>query len=130
MIATQETHHPQSAPAGDASVPVTVAVAVPLAPDRLQATQAALGPGLLLVDIRRAPTDAAVVIVPPCSPGTLRAVMRTFPKAQVLVVEPDGDLGAGPISRALGAGASAYVRTAEIGGLAASVRWARERLPA
>jgi hypothetical protein len=104
-----------------------VAVGFRLAADQLEAVQQALGPGFVVEDIRRASPDAAIVVIPPCSPGAIQAVRRTFPTAHILVVEADTGAPEGAIGRALAAGASGYARTAGVGGLVASVRWAVTR---
>jgi hypothetical protein len=131
MLATRESDSPQNPePVGDISPQVIVAFAIALSPDQLQATQDALGPGFLLTDIRRAPSQSGVVVVPPCSPGTIRAVLRTFPNAQVLVVGTDAGTSAGLVGRALSGGASWYVRTIDGDGLAELVRWAQEQVAA
>jgi hypothetical protein len=131
MLATRETDGPQTtALASDATAEVIVALALTVSPDQVEATQEALGPGFLLMDIRRAPRHSDVVVVPPCSPGTIRAVLRTFPMSQVLVVGTDAGTGAGLVGRALSGGASWHVRTIDGEGLAELVRWAHEQMAA
>jgi hypothetical protein len=125
MLATRQS----SATPEHLGLPV-VAVALRLSPEQLEALRDALGPECAVEDIRRAPRDSALVVVPPCSPGALTAVMRTFPKARVLVVEMEGDATSGPVARALGAGAAGYVGPVAAAGLAQSVRWAQGRLAA
>jgi hypothetical protein len=131
MLATREPDSPQN-PEATSDVPpeVIVALAVTLSPEQLEATRDALGPGFVLTDIRRAPSQAGVVVVPPCSPGTIRAVLRTFPMAQVLVVGTDAGTSAGLVGRALSGGASWYVRSIDGDGLAELVRWAHEQVAA
>jgi hypothetical protein len=89
MLAIQEVDRTSTTQAEMAPVPVTVAVAMPLSPAELDAIQDALGTGYAVVDIRTAPPESNVVVVPRCSPGTIRAVRRTFPGAEVLIVDPD-----------------------------------------
>ena len=109
---------------------ITVAMALRLTPDQLQAVQDALGSGFAVEDIRSAPRDSAMVVVPPCSPSTIGAVLHDFPTALVLVVEANTVGGPGPIGRALAGGAMAYAGATGAAGLAASVRWAQEGLAA
>ena len=129
MLATQQLRRPCVTDDGANSRRVTVAVASPLSQDQLGALQDALGPSFAVADIRWAPRESAVVVVPPCSPGTINAVLGAFPLAQVLVVEVDAGVG-GPVGRALSAGASAYLGPVGPAGLAESVRWAQARLAA
>jgi hypothetical protein len=131
MLATREADRSDiTNPASDDAPEVIVAMALDLLPGQLEATQAALGPGFVLTDIRRAPRHSGLVVVPPCSPGTIRAVLRTFPAAQVLVVGTDAGTSAGLVGRALSGGASWYVRTLDGDGLAELVRWAHEQVAA
>jgi hypothetical protein len=128
MLMTRESHDTE-ADGGDPRR-VTVAVAIPLTAEQLGAVQAALGPGFTVEDVRLAPREAGVVVVPPCSPGTIQAVLRAFPVAQVLVVEIADDSEGGPVGRALSAGAAAYLRPLNPDGLAESVRWTQTGLAA
>jgi hypothetical protein len=131
MLATREADDPQTPElATDVSPEAVVALALALSPGQLEATQDALGPGFVLTDIRRAPRHAEIVVVPPCSPGTIRAVLRTFPAARVLVVGTDAGTSAGLVRRALSGGASWYVRTIDGDGLAELVRWAHQQVAA
>ncbi|MCU1359340.1 MAG: hypothetical protein JWN99_629 [Ilumatobacteraceae bacterium] len=66
-----------------------------------------------LVDIREPVATADVVLVPPCSPGTLTALKDAYPTARLIVVELEDwehhiDLG-GPVTRLRKAGADAYL---------------------
>jgi hypothetical protein len=119
MLSTRESNLLQPADEGTSGAPLVIAVAVRRSPDQLKEMQDALGPGFVVADIRRAPSDADLVLVPPCSPGTIKAILRDFPMAQILVVEGDGS----PVDRALLAGASEYVRNTTAGNLADFVRW-------
>ena len=130
MLANRETNRPDTTKPEEAMDPVTIAVALPMSEDELTAVQDALGEHFVVTDIRRAARDSAVVLVPPCSPGAIAAVLRTFPMAQVLVVEPVADSGGGPVRRALSKGASGFVRTDGAAGLADSVRWVQGRTAA
>jgi hypothetical protein len=130
MLASRETNHPDTTKSGDASEPVIIAMALPLSEDERGAMQQALGERFVVTDIRRAARNSAVVVVPPCSPGAIAALLQTFPMAQVLVVEPVADTGDGPVGRALSKGASSFVRTDGAAGLAESIRWAQSRTAA
>ncbi len=109
---------------------ITVAIALPLSPAQMQAVQAALGSAFAVEDIRRAPRESAIVVVPPCSAGTIRAVRRDFPAARVVVIEANTGENAGPIGRALASGAAVYAGATGPAGLADSVRWAHQGLAA
>ncbi len=106
-----------------------VAIALPFSPDELQTIQDSLGPAFVVEDIRTAPPEASVVIVPPCSPATIEAVMHVFPGARVLVV--DGDFGAAdePVRHSMTARRSLQC-DAGPADLAVSVRWAQGRTAA
>lgn len=130
MLASRETNLLDTTKPGVALDRVTIVVALPLSKDELTAVQDALGEHFVVTDIRRAARNSAVVVVPPCSPGAIAAVLRTFPMAQVLVVEPVADSGGGPVGRALSKGACGFVRNDGAAGLADSVRWAQGRTAA
>jgi hypothetical protein len=120
MLATRPTECTQ----------IMVAMALPLSPAQMQAVQDALGSGFTVEDIRTAPRDSAMVVIPPCSASTIGAVLRDFPNALVLVVEANTPGKAGPVARALAGGAAAYAGPTGPAGLADSVRWAQEGLAA
>ena len=130
MLASRETNRRTTTQPEEATDPVTIAVALPLSDDELMAMQDALGEQFVVTDIRRAAPSSAVVVVPPCSPGAIAAVLRTFPMAQVLVIDPVVDSGGGPVRRALSTGASGFVRPDGVAGLADSVRWVQGRTAA
>jgi hypothetical protein len=130
MLAAQKTYCCESGPPCRDRARPTVALGLPLEPDQLEALHAALGPTFDVQDIRHAPPDSAVVVVPPCSPGAIRAVLQSFPGAQVLVAEMNGDAGAGSEARVLSAGAAGYVRARDGWALADSVREAQDSVAA
>jgi hypothetical protein len=105
-------------------------MALTLTPGQMAAVQDALGSGFTVEDIRKAPRDSAMVVIPPCSASTIGAILRDFPTALVLVVEANTPGNGGPIGRALAGGAAAYVESTGPAGLADSVRWAQEGLAA
>jgi hypothetical protein len=86
----------------------------------------ALGPDFEVEDVRTAPPESDVVVCRPCSPGAIRSLRRTFPAAQVIVVETSADFGsvglAGPVSRMRDAGADLYMTGASVGLLASAIR--------
>jgi hypothetical protein len=88
---------------------ITIAVGMPMSPERRQAIVTALGPRYRVVDICVAPVASELVVVGPCSPGAIRSLSRTFPQAAVLVVERQSSNPAGPVIAALRAGALGYV---------------------
>jgi hypothetical protein len=72
---------------------------------------AALGDGWDLRDGRHV-DHAGLVVVRPAGPQTLQGLRARFPQARIVVVElPDDRQGgqAGPVRRALGAGANEYL---------------------
>jgi hypothetical protein len=102
----------------------TVAVGLRMSREQIQALRDALGSGITVEDIRRAARDSEVVLLPPCSPQTIEAVLGYFPEAQVLVVEVSTETAPGPVSLALAGGASAYsTGSAGSNGLAGVIRW-------
>jgi hypothetical protein len=111
MFAFRRGARRQGAVADAANPPasITIAVGMPMAPERHQAIVAALGPGYRVVDICVAPEDTALVVVGPCSPGAIRTLTRTFPRAGILVVEGQSSNPAGPVIGALRAGALGYI---------------------
>jgi hypothetical protein len=124
MLSIRESNRGQAPGGGATGAPVRVAVALPQTSDQLEQLQEALGPEFVVEDIRRAPADAEVVMVPPCSPGAIRAILRDFPVAHVVVVEGEGS----PVERAFFAGASDYLRHTTARQLADSVRWTLGRI--
>ena len=72
-----------------------------------------LGSEYVVLDLHEAPPSADVLLVPPLSPQLLGALCRQFPRARVLITEiEDEELGvhyAGPVTRMLEAGATAYL---------------------
>jgi hypothetical protein len=131
VLATRQSTYPD--PGASRDNPTTaaqiVAIALPWSPERLRAMQEALGPGFVVEDIRTAPPETALVVVPPCSPGAIRAVKRTFPAARVLIVEAGATTPAGPVNRAMLAGASGYLPAVDNATLADSLRGIRAPEP-
>lgn len=87
---------------------------------------AALGDGFAVVDIRTAPETIDVLLVPPLSAQALGILRDEFPSARLIVTELDdpesGTWIAGPVTRAMAAGAHAYLTPGTLGDLAAEVR--------
>lgn len=83
------------------------------------------GEDYVVVDIHAAPTSADVLLTHPVSTQLLGLLRHQFPQARVLVTEiEDDELGvryAGPVSRLLDAGASAYLPPRPIAEVAAGV---------
>jgi hypothetical protein len=67
--------------------PYTVAIGMPISESELGSLRRALGPRYSVMDIREAPPDVSVLVVPRCSPGAIDALGRTFPSAQVVVLD-------------------------------------------
>jgi len=87
---------------------------------------AALGDEFAVVDIKTAPETIDALLVPPLSATALGILRGEFPSARLIVAEFDdpasGTWIAGPITRALAAGADAYLTPGTLGDLAADVR--------
>lgn len=87
---------------------------------------AALGDDYAVVDIRTAPETTDVLLVPPLSAQALGILRGDFPSARVIVTEFDdpesGTWIAGPVTRAMAAGAHAYLTPETLVELAAEVR--------
>ena len=87
---------------------LTVAIGMPM-PDRDRAAlESALAPRCRVVDIRDAPRDTAILVVPPCSTQAIETLMIGFPRAKILVVEGPWLILSGPVSSAIRAGAFGY----------------------
>jgi hypothetical protein len=103
-----------------------VVVAFPMTPSAFGALQDALGSDFELIDIRTAPVESDLVVSHPCSPGAIRSLKRTFPAAQVVLVESPGSCGSveltGPVSRLRDAGADMYMTGASVSLLASAIR--------
>lgn len=84
-----------------------------------------LGTDYVVVDINAAPPTTDVLLTHPVSPQLLGILRHQFPSARVVITEiEDEELGvryAGPVSRLLDAGASAYLPPRPITELAANV---------
>lgn len=81
-----------------------------------------LGPGFVVVDLRKAPPLTDIVIAPVVSGQTISALKHLFPKARVVLTEvEDRDAGvffSGPVRRAVEAGADGYVVAGDLAALA------------
>jgi hypothetical protein len=103
-----------------------VVVAFPLTPSALEALTAAVGSDLDVMDIRVAPAESDLVLCRPCSPGAIRSLKRTFPAAEIVVVDSPPGFGsvalAGPVSRMRCAGADLYMTGASMSMLASAIR--------
>ena len=87
-----------------------MAVSLPLDDGTLDSLAARLGSRFHLHQFRTAPTGAAIVLCPPCSPGALNRLRKEFPVAVVVVVEARGGAAvAGPVGRVFEAGADSYL---------------------
>jgi hypothetical protein len=97
-----------------------------MAPAALESLATALGPDFEIDDVRTAPVESDLVLCRPCSPGAITALKRTFPAAQVIVVESPTGFGsvalAGPVSRMRDAGADLYMTGASVSLLASAIR--------
>jgi hypothetical protein len=103
-----------------------VVVTYPMTPSARDALTTALGPDFEVDDVRTAPVESDIVLCRPCSPGAIRSLKRTFPSAQVVVVEPPTGFGsvglAGPVSRMRDAGADLYMTGASVSLLSSAIR--------
>lgn len=86
----------------------------------------ALGDDFAVVDIRTAPETIDALLVPPLSAQALGILRSEFPSARLIVTEFDdaqsGTWIAGPVTRAMAAGAHAYLTPGTLRDLAAEVR--------
>jgi hypothetical protein len=86
----------------------------------------ALGDEYAVVDIRKAPETIDALLVPPLSAQALGILRSEFPSARLIVAEfedPESDTWiAGPITRAMAAGAHAYLAPGTLEELAVDVR--------
>ena len=86
----------------------------------------ALGDEYAVVDIRRAPETVDALLVPPLSAQALGILRTQFPQARLIITElsdADSDVHvAGPVTRAMAAGAHAYLAPGTLGDLASEVR--------
>ena len=96
-------------PSGETVVVVT---AMRLSPRARTDLSEMLGPGYLVVDIKRAPSTANIVLAPAVSGFALAQLRQEFPQARVLFAEVDDAVRriryAGPLSRALASGPDGY----------------------
>lgn len=66
----------------------SVAIAFPTTVAERQLLAHAWGSGWEVVDIRSAEPEVSAIMLRPCSPQTLAALHRDYPRATLLVVEP------------------------------------------
>ena len=87
---------------------------------------AALGDDVAVVDIKAAPETIDALLVPPLSAQALSILRAEVPGARLIVTEFDdprsGTWIAGPVTRAMAAGAHAYLTPGTLGDLAVEVR--------
>ena len=87
---------------------------------------AALGDDVVVVDIKHAPKTIDALLVPPLSAQALGILRSEFPSARLIVTELDdvqsGTWIAGPVTRAMAAGAHAYLTPGTLEDLAVEVR--------
>ena len=92
--------------------PIMVVTAIALKRHAREALAEQLGPGHIVVDIRKAGPDADIVLVPPSSPALIGFLRGMFPRARVLATEfTDDAYGAnfrGPISSILDSDIDGY----------------------
>lgn len=106
--------------------PVVVVTTMPLPDDARADLSALLGPEYVVVDIKKAPTSANVVLTTVLTDRALQALRRLFPRARVLASELH-DLGRGisypgPVTRALEAGPDGYFVAHGLASLSGIVR--------
>lgn len=81
-----------------------------------------LGPGFVVVDLRKAPPSTDIVIAPVVSAQTISALKHMFPRARVVLTEVEdrnaGVFFPGPVRRAVEAGADGYVVAGDLAALA------------
>lgn len=114
---------PPSAPPQDGVTVVATAMRLSDAARRRLSDE--LGSDYVVLDLAEAPSSADVLLTHPVSPQLLGILGHQFPAARVVITEiEDEELGvryAGPVSRLLDAGASAYLPPRPIAELAANV---------
>jgi hypothetical protein len=81
-----------------------------------------MGPGFVVLDIRKAPRSADIVIAPVVSEQTISALKQMFPNARVVLTEIEDRNWEvsfpGPVQRAVNAGADGYVVAGDLAELA------------
>ena len=99
-----------------------VVVAFRLAEPALARLRTVVGPDTRLVDLRDSDGHEGLVLAPPASPQLLGRLRNAFPDARIMVVElTDPEAGirqGGPVTRAMDAGADAYVMARSLDQLA------------
>jgi hypothetical protein len=93
----------------------------------------ALGTDYAVVDIRSAPESIDALLVPPISAQALAILAAQYPSARIIVTEfDDPESGAwvpGPVTRAMAAGAHAYLTPETLADLASEVLTVLEPRP-
>jgi hypothetical protein len=97
-----------------------VVVSFPVTPSTLEALGTALGPDFEVMDIRAAPLESELVLCPPCSPGAIRSLKRTFPAAHVVVLARAD--ACEPVDRMRDAGADVWIVGTSVERLASVIR--------
>jgi len=114
------TAHTSAGPHGEGVV--VVATAMPLSEAARRRLSDELGDHYLVIDMAKAPSSADVLLIPPVSPQLIAHLRGQFPNARLVITEiEDEELGimyAGPVSRLLNAGASAYLPSRPIAQIA------------
>jgi hypothetical protein len=116
----------EDGPAASAPEGVTVvATAMRLSAAARRRLSDEFGADYIVVDIHAAPETTDVLLTHPVSPQLVGLLKHQFPAARIVITEiEDEELGvsyAGPVSRMLDAGASAYLPPRPIAELAANV---------
>ena len=93
---------------------LVIAVGFPTSEVDRRAIADEVGRECRIEDIREAPTDAALVVVRPCSPQALRSLRRSYPAADIVVVDEATHPESGAVHRALEAGANDYATAADL----------------
>lgn len=102
--------------------PVRVVATTMLKADARARLSEQMGPGFVVMDIRKAPRSADIVIAPVISEQTISALKQMFPEARVVLAEVEDwtvDVSfPGPVQRAVNAGADGYVVAGDLAALA------------
>lgn len=105
---------------------IVVATAMRLSRQARARLSEELGSDFIVMDLNDAPDSADVLLIPAVSPTLVGMLRARFRQARVLVTEiEDDELGthyAGPVTRILQAGATAYLPPRSISGIAAGIQ--------
>lgn len=103
-------------------MPVRIVATTMLKQDARARLSEQLGPGFVVLDLRKAPRSADIVIAPVVSAQTISALKQMFPRARVVLTEVEdlrwGVSFPGPVQRAVEAGADGYVVAGDLTALA------------